>query len=89
MADIPNWNNMKSRKFLLTCGTIIISTLLLATHLIIPDIWKDVVMTVFGIYTAGHVTEKVMLDKNKDGIPDEEQDPEVVEREAARLSEKK
>lgn len=73
MAKKPTkWADYKSRKFTLTTGVILLTTAILICHLITGEIWKDVVMGVFGIFMMGHVGEKwAMKDVNQNGIPDE------------------
>lgn len=63
-----------SRKFLLTIGLMVVTSIFLMSGLVIEATWKEVIVSSFSIFMLGHVGEKWALkDKNNNGIPDDQE----------------
>ena len=80
-----------SRKFLLTIGLVLLSTSMLVLSFIGEASWKEVIMAVFSIFMMGHVGEKLghkFIDKNNNGIPDDQEELEAPKKEKQKKKDK-
>ncbi len=66
-----NLEKIGGRKFVLCMFISVSSILLLLFNYIQGEVWKDVILTIAGIYAAGNVSQKYALRQNQSSTDNE------------------